>query len=291
VERDLQVVRWLMPVIHRVFGFRNSGAVVEQLERMLRHELDYQHERENIARFQQLFAQRKDVIVPQVFDGLSSKAVLVMSFEAGMSLSDPEALRQAGLDPVALARTLVDCYMSMLFEHRLFHADPHPGNFLARGDNQLVVLDYGAVEPVSEELVQGIRTVVMGGLTRNPDLVLQGIERMGFVAEGGDKALLERVGREYLHTLGQLSVKDFAHIDSDTLLKLSGAAQLRGQLRQVTGSLRYPDSYFYVERALALLFGLVGKLAPEKGLLGIAAPLAARAVAKVKPPPAKSEPP
>ena len=48
--------------------------------------------------------------------------------------------------------------------------------------------------------------------------------------------------------------------------------QLRGKLRQVASSVRYPDGYFYVERTLALLFGVTARLAPTKGLLGIAAP-------------------
>jgi hypothetical protein len=40
----------------------------------------------------------------------------------------------------------------------------------------------------------------------------------------------------------------------------------------------YPEGYFYVERTLVLLFGLVGQLAPKSGLPGIAGPVVARAM-------------
>lgn len=280
VRRDLRVIRWVMPVVYRAFGFRQMGVVVDQLERMLQHELDYQHERANLERFRTLFGARPDVIVPRVIAELSGPGVLVMSFEPGLKLLDTEGMRARGIEPEAIAKTLVECYLSMLFEHRFFHADPHPGNFLVREGNQLVMLDFGAVEPISDDLVAGIETVLLGGLTRNPDQVLAGVRQMGFVAEDGDQELLERVGREYLAMLGQLRIENFSNLDPDTVLKLSGAAQWKGRVREIAGNLRYPDGYFYIERALLLLFGVVGKLAPQRGLLGIAAPQASRLLLK-----------
>jgi predicted unusual protein kinase regulating ubiquinone biosynthesis (AarF/ABC1/UbiB family) len=269
-----------MPVVYRAFGFRQMRAVVDQLERMLQHELDYAHERANLERFGQMFASRQDVVVPRVFPELSGPGVLVMSFEPGVKLLDSDAQQKLGIDPEAIARTLVECYLAMLFEHRWFHADPHPGNFLVRAGNQLVMLDFGAVEPISDDLVLGIETVLLGGLTRNPDQVLSGVRQMGFVAEDGNQHLIESVGREYLAMLGQLQIQNFASLDPKTVVKLSGAAQWKGRLREIAGNLRYPDGYFYIERALLLLFGVVGKLSPSKGLLGIAAPQASRLLLK-----------
>ena len=43
-------------------------------------------------------------------------------------------------------------------------------------------------------------------------------------------------------------------------------------------SVEYPDGYFYVERTLALLFGLAGALAPKLGLPGLVMPYASRAL-------------
>jgi predicted unusual protein kinase regulating ubiquinone biosynthesis (AarF/ABC1/UbiB family) len=280
VELDLRVIRWVMPIVYRAFGFRQMRAVVEQLERMLHHELDYGYERENMERFRTMFAARSDVVVPSVLPELSGPGVLVMSFETGAKLLDVDAQRAQGSEPEAVAKTLVECYLAMLFEHRWFHADPHPGNFLVRPGNQLVMLDFGAVEPISEDLVAGIETVLMGGLMRDPTKVLEGVRQMGFVAEDGDQSLIDGVGREYLAMLGQLRIENFSSLDPDTVVKLSGAAQWKGRLREIASNLRYPDGYFYIERALLLLFGVVGRLSPKKGLLGIAAPYASRILLK-----------
>jgi len=130
------------------------------------------------------------------------------------------------------------------------------------------------------QLSSGMKTVVLGALTRNDDEILRGLECMGFIAEGGDRELLKRVGREYLKALTSLKITDFSKIDREAVEKLSGYAQIRGKLRAVMRSVEYPEGYFYVERTLALLFGLVGQLAPKVGLPGLVIPHASKVFAR-----------
>jgi predicted unusual protein kinase regulating ubiquinone biosynthesis (AarF/ABC1/UbiB family) len=229
-----------------------------------------------MERLRGIFEDNTEVVVPAVIGELSRGGILTMSYEHGARIA--ELLREPvpELDPKELARIITECYFTMLFEHRVLHADPHPGNFLVRPGPCLVILDYGAVESVSEPLVRGLRTVILGALTRNTDQVLEGAEQMGFVAPGGDRELLREVGREYLKTLATLRVTDFSHFERADVQKLSGYAQVRGRLREVMRSVEYPDGYFYLERTLALLFGLVGQLEPTRGLPGVAAPIASK---------------
>jgi predicted unusual protein kinase regulating ubiquinone biosynthesis (AarF/ABC1/UbiB family) len=220
------------------------------------------------------------VIIPHVIDELTARSVLTMTFEDGVKITDFEAIERAGIDRDAVARLLVECYYAMLLEHRVFHADPHPGNFLVRPGPKLVILDFGAVEEVTPELADGMQQVVLGGIGRNADQVLRGLERMGFVAEGGDRDLLEKVGRDYLRVLANLQIDDYSNIDRNAVEKMSGFAQVRGRLRAIMRHVQYPEGYFYIERTLVLLFGLVGQLAPKSGLPGVAAPVAAKAMLK-----------
>jgi ubiquinone biosynthesis protein len=103
---------------------------------------------------------------------------------------------------------------------------------------------------------------------------------MGFVAEGGDRELLKQVGREYLKVLASVKIENFSKLDRQTMEKLSGYQQIRGRLRAVMKSVEYPEGYFYVERTLALLFGLAAQLSPKLGLPGLAMPLASKLLAK-----------
>jgi ubiquinone biosynthesis protein len=276
IVRDLLVLSLFLPIISRVFPIVRFDRVLAQLGAMLRRETDYENERRNMERLRAIFAGRSDVVVPTVVAEKTRAGVLTMSFEAGLRIGDVLRQTEPEVVPKEIARLITECYFTMLFEHRVLHADPHPGNFLVRPGPCLVILDYGAVESVSEPLVRGLKTVMLGALTRNADQVLQGAEQMGFIAPGGDRELLREVGREYLKTLASLRVSDFSQIDRDELQKLSGYGLVRGRLREVMRSVEYPDGYFYLERTLALLFGLVGQLEPERGLPGVAAPLASK---------------
>ncbi len=291
VRIDLGVLRSLLPVVKWLLPVSRVERVLEQLSAMLARETDYVHERGNIERMRRIFEGRKDVVVPQVEPELTRAGVLSMSFEEGVKISDRQALVGMGVEPEAVAKLLVGCYFTMLFQHRVFHADPHPGNFLVRPGPELVILDYGAVEEVTERLQRGMRSVVMGAMARNDDEVLRGLEAMGFVAEGGDRELLARVGREYLKVLGSVKIDDFSKLDREQIEKLSGYDQMRGKLRDVMKSVEYPEGYFYVERTLALLFGLVGQLAPKQGLPGLVMPFASQAfmLGMASPPPASTE--
>ena len=277
VRIDLGVLRSLLPVAKVLLPVSRVERVLEQLAAMLARETDYVHERHNMQRIRDIFAGRSDVVVPSVEAELTRAGVLSMSFETGVKITDRDALRGIGVEPEAVAKLLVGCYFTMLFQHRVFHADPHPGNFLVRPGPQLVILDYGAVEEVTEQLQQGMQSVVMGVMVKNDDEILRGLERMGFIAEGGDRALLAQVGREYLGVLGSVKIQDFSKLDREQMEKIAGYDQLRGKLRQVMKSVEYPEGYFYVERTLALLFGLVGQLAPKQGLPGLVLPYASQA--------------
>jgi len=282
IRRDLAVLRSIMPVLGRLFPIARFNRVLDQLEAMLARETDYANERKNMERMRAIFASNDNVVVPTVVDDLTAEGVLTMTFEEGTKITDFGVLKEQGIDTEAVAKILVECYFAMLLEHRVFHADPHPGNFLVRSGPKLVILDYGAVEEVTPSLSEGMKLVVLGAITRSDDQILEGLERMGFVAEGGDRELLARVGRQYLKILASANITDFAQLDRATVerLTMEGYEKIKGQLREVMRSVEYPEGYFYVERTLVLLFGLVGQLAPKTGLAGLLLPYASLAFAK-----------
>lgn len=279
IRNDLGVLRTIAPVVKRIILVQRLERILEQMTSVLSRETDYANERRNIERMRTMFADRNDVAIPEVVDELTDAGVLTLSFEEGVKISEVDELEAAGIDTESVAKLLVECYFEMLFQDRVFHADPHPGNFLVRPGPELVILDYGAVEEVTDNLAEGMKGVVLGALSRDDMAILNGLERMGFVADGGDRELLKRVGKEYLSVLSKVRIEDFSSIDRKTAEQLSGYQHVRGRLREVMKSVEYPEGYFYVERTLVLLFGLVGKLAPRTGLPGLVGPYATRAFA------------
>jgi predicted unusual protein kinase regulating ubiquinone biosynthesis (AarF/ABC1/UbiB family) len=179
----------------------------------------------------------------------------------------------------------------MLFVDRYFHADPHPGNFLidplGGGRFRLVVLDFGAVCVARDALIDGMIEIVQGYFTQDDKLVLKGFRGMGFVAEGGDEALLERTVKTYFGKLLKIQDKTPAALMKsrpEQLEKLVDPEVERGELQALMRSFEYPEDWFYVERACVLMFWLAAQIDPTLDTITVGFPyvmplLAQRAMA------------
>ena len=290
LRRGLQVYKWFVPV-------QNIESVHASLIDLLRRETDYVHEAACIKRMDANFADDAHVVTPQVIDELTTSDVLTMTYMDGIKITNLEELTQAGVSLQKVARRLVEAFYKQLFVHRFFHADPHPGNFLIQpiagtDDSRLVVLDFGAISEVSQDAVDGMIDLVRGFIEQRDDLVLRGIEAVGFVSADGDRDLLRQTVKTYFGKLMKLDARTpgaLMRADHKQLQELADPELERAELRQVMKSVHYPDGWFYVERASVMMFWLVGQIWPDTDpmLVGFPyiLPLVQQRIASELPPP------
>src|SRR5262249_711386 len=134
------------------------------------------------------FAGETDILFPRVHWELTTDCVLTMTFMEGIKIGKVAELRAAGVDPDRVAARLVQAFYKQLFVDRFFHADPRPGNFLVQPGSppRIVVLDFGAASTVADNILEGALDVLRGLFTRDDNLVIGGIDKMGFMARDGD---------------------------------------------------------------------------------------------------------
>jgi len=190
-----------------------------------------------------------------------------MSFMDGVKITKKDALATLQLDPYDVATKLTKVFYKQLFIDRFFHADPHPGNFFVQrgpeGQVRIVVLDLGSACPLTDNLADGMFDILSGLMTRKDDLVVQGIDTMGFIAANGDRELLERTVRKYFEKLLNLNITDFGRIDPAVAQQFADWEMKKDELRELMKSIAYPEGWFYVERAAVIMFGLSATLAPK----------------------------
>lgn len=121
----------------------NPVGVVEEFSATLLKELDFTHEAVDAERFHKQFEGNAVIKVPRIYRELSNPRILTMEFVSGLSVKDPEALRQAGIDPVLLAHNLTEIIYQQVFEFGFFHGDPHPGNMFILSGGVVGLIDYG----------------------------------------------------------------------------------------------------------------------------------------------------
>lgn len=271
VRTDMRVIKLMVRIYKWFVPVQNIEAVHASLVDLLRRETDYIHEAECMRRMAANFAEDDHILFPEVIDSVSTRDVLTMTFMEGIKITRLEEIEARGVDLHKLAERLVKSFYKQVFVDRFFHADPHPGNFLVQpvegsDDARIVILDFGAISEVDEKTVFGMVDVLRGFFEQNDELVLQGIEDIGFVAPGGDRRLLEQTVKKYFKKLLKLesrTPKAFMSASSKELEAFADPGVERRELRSLMRSVHYPDGWFYVERASVMMFWLVGQIAPD----------------------------
>jgi len=271
VRIDMRVIKLMVRVYKWFVPVQNIEAVHSSLVDLLRRETDYLHEAECMRRMSANFADDDHILFPEVIDEVTTRDVLTMTFMEGIKITRLDEIRARGVDLHKLAERLVKSFYKQVFLDRFFHADPHPGNFLVQpvqgsDDAKLVVLDFGAISEVDDKTVFGMVDILRGFFEQNDALALQGIEAIGFMAEGGDRALLEQTVKKYFQKLLKLESRTpaaFMSANSKELEALADPEVERRELRSLMRSVHYPDGWFYVERASVMMFWLAGQIAPD----------------------------
>ena len=122
--------------------------VVEELWATFLEETDFQREAANLEEFARLNKGVAFIDCPKVHTELCGEYVLVMEYIDGIPILATDRLRNAGYDLEEIGEKILDNYASQILDHGFFHADPHPGNILVRGDD-IVWIDLGMVGQLS----------------------------------------------------------------------------------------------------------------------------------------------
>ncbi|HVL34979.1 MAG TPA: AarF/UbiB family protein [Burkholderiales bacterium] len=167
----------------------NLAELVDEFAVTLRGELDFEREARNAERFAELNRDEPLVYVPRIFHEATTRRVLTMEHSAGERLDDP---RLPAGTRVALARTLMRLFLTQVFEHGLFHADPHPGNLFLLADGRICFHDFGAIGELSPAVQESLRQLFLAVMARDAGWVTSAYLGMGGAAAGLDRAAFTR---------------------------------------------------------------------------------------------------
>ena len=146
VETDLEILHYLADLIERhvpEWRSHRPSALVGELGRTLKQELDFNLRASHVERFAQQFAGEKTLFVPRIHRHAMTGRVETMDFVAGVRLAELDEDIPIPVSADELCRRLVDLTMKQVFTHGFFHGDPHPGNLRVLADGRLCYLDYG----------------------------------------------------------------------------------------------------------------------------------------------------
>ena len=172
VRTDIDADFWLLRKCARIVARLSSRvraydpvAILDEFSVMVRAETDFTAEAENLEAVRRTFAQSEAVTIPRVITDMSNDALLVMDWIDGVPLSDRVRLEAVGADRAGLARAILQAYAVMIFQSDRFHADPHPGNFIALEGGRLGVIDFGevgSIKPSERPALLAMMAAILG---------------------------------------------------------------------------------------------------------------------------------
>jgi len=197
VELLGSVAQWVVERGIQTPGFDPAGTV-EEFSRSVRRELDFVHEARTLERFARNFDGSDIVHFPTVYSDLSTRRVLTMEWIAGISLRDMDRLRGEGHDLSRIAQHGVEVVLRQIFEHGLFHGDPHPGNIFVLPGDVICLLDYGMVGQLTPDDTERFADLLLAVFRKNVAQATSAVLELAQTTGKTDRKALERDLHEFI---------------------------------------------------------------------------------------------
>ncbi len=268
VRIDLKAIALVIDIIKRLTDWESKidlDAIYAEFAETLLDELDYVkegHNAETIAANTR--ARDENILFPAIYWDYTTRRVLTMEYMEGIKITNYDELSRLGVDRNQIALILLRAYINQILADGFFHADPHPGNLFVTPEGQLVMLDFGMVGSIPEELKEVLIDLVLAIVKRDNVAVVGYFKKIGFLRYDADTELVARaVGLLLEETLG--TGIDFAKADFSGFLK-DLETLLYEQPFQI------PAQFTFMGRALGTLYGICIGLDPNFNFLDEAKP-------------------
>ncbi|TWF93309.1 ABC1 kinase family protein [Saccharopolyspora dendranthemae] len=247
----------------RLFQSLAPGAEVkpllEELQERMVEELDYRIEAENQRTFAKVFSDDERVVVPAVI--ASAPKVVVTEWVTGKPFS--KIIADGEQDERNLAgRLLAEFHFSTPAKVGLLHADPHPGNFMLLPDDQLCVIDFGAVSRVPDGLPPTFGKMIRLALEDRSTELLELLRSERFVQP--DQELPAEDVLAYLAPFVDPAREETFHFSRSWLQQQAErVSDLRGPDFRTGRSLNLPPDYLLIHRVTLGATGILCQLDAE----------------------------
>ena len=153
IQHDLALLEICAGLIEKIWedGKRlKPKLVVAEFDIYLHDELDLMREAANASQLRRNFADKRLLLVPEVYWDWCTSEVMVMERMKGIPISQISALQAANIKLSNLASNGVEIFYTQVFRDGFFHADMHPGNIFVAADGRYIALDFGIMGTLTD---------------------------------------------------------------------------------------------------------------------------------------------
>ncbi len=140
---------------------------VETLKAAAAVELDLRMEASAASALKEDLKETPGVRVPEIIWPLTARRVLTLEWIEATPVSDIAALDARGIDKRALARRVIEVFLTQALHKGFFHADMHQGNLMIDAQGRLTLVDFGIMGRLDEPTRRTFAEIIHGFITRD----------------------------------------------------------------------------------------------------------------------------
>ncbi|MCK4650099.1 AarF/ABC1/UbiB kinase family protein [Candidatus Pacearchaeota archaeon] len=265
IDEDLDILTFFANLIDKYIPsleIYNPKGLVEEFEKTIKKELNYEIEGNNILRFHQNFKDSETVVVPKIYQDYSTKKILTMSFIEGTKISELWRIKGKWLNKKTIAQNGIDAFFKQILIYGFFHADPHPGNIFVLKNNVLAFLDFGMMGHVDKELMQKLTNLFTATINKDIDKIVEEFVNLSLVG-------------------GEIDAESFKSDVSDIVdeyygisLKKIEMGKMINQIISIGGKYHiiFPANFVLLIKALTTIESIGAKLDPDFNIMEASKP-------------------
>lgn len=198
VKIDIKLLYRLARLAAKRYGTKlvDPIEIVREFERYTENELNYLKEAHNIDLFHRNFKGSRTIQVPKVFWTHTTSRVLTMEHIPGKRLTDVRKFRKA--QRKKLLDTILNAEFEQIFRHGVFHADPHPGNYLVKRNGKVALLDFGIIGRLDYVLKEHMTDFFISLVNGDTEGVIDAALKLGITTQESDTEKIRRDLYDYL---------------------------------------------------------------------------------------------
>lgn len=194
IDSDLKAIKSFLSLIKVLPRGVSTDHIFAEVREMLVQEMNYELEAQETKRYAERLQGDSRYVVPKVYDEFCGPRVIATSFEKGLSPDDKLVTSLSQERRNRLAESFLDLYFKELFDWGIVQTDPHLGNYRVRlsptGEDQLILLDFGAVRSYPEEFLKPYRRMIRAALKNDRAELREAALQLRFLDASDSDALV-----------------------------------------------------------------------------------------------------
>ncbi len=260
VAADLRQLRLIFGLYARYDRAIDTANIHREISARLREELDYEREAAHMALYRHMLRNEAQVHVPPVIAELSTRRLLTMGWLDGHRLTGfadaPVEVRNA------LALNMFRAWYVPFYDYGVIHGDPHPGNYTARDDQAINLLDFGCIRVFQPRFVKGVIDLYHALARDDEELAVHAYESWGFAGLDREVIAVLNIWARFLYR--PLMEDRVQSIQQDNSVQYGArtVGRVHEELRRV-GGVKPPREFVLMDRAAIGLGSIFMRLRAE----------------------------